>query len=194
MASTGTSLRDHRFWIGLALAALVVYLVIKLYNALLLRIPIVVVGPEGVVRAVGFIQPYITPIMAYEIVMSLIMTAALSSIASVLIYSSLIAGHKRHVADNDITDTALMRNYDFTNVALTNMERAAISVIRRRGGVITQAELGRELGLSKYQVSRLVKRLEAKGIIEKRRAGVTNVLILRGGPGNALDKGGKGSN
>ncbi|MCG2862875.1 MAG: MarR family transcriptional regulator [Vulcanisaeta sp.] len=194
MASTGTSLRDHRFWIGLALAALVVYLVIKLYNALLLRIPIVVVGPEGVVRTVGFIQPYITPIMAYEIVMSLIMTAALSSIASVLIYSSLIAGHKRHVADNDITDTALMRNHDFTNVALTNMERAAISVIRRRGGVITQAELGRELGLSKYQVSRLVKRLEAKGIIEKRRAGVTNVLILRGGPGNALDKGGKGSN
>lgn len=194
MASTGTSLRDHRFWIGLALAALVVYLVIKLYNALLLRIPIVVVGPEGVVRTVGFIQPYITPIMAYEIVMSLIMTAALSSIASILIYSSLIAGHKRHVADNDITDTALMRNHDFTNVALTNMERAAISVIRRRGGVITQAELGRELGLSKYQVSRLVKRLEAKGIIEKRRAGVTNVLILRGGPGNALDKGGKGSN
>ena len=194
MASTGTSLRDHRFWIGLALAALVVYLVIKLYNALLLRIPIVVVGPEGVVRTVGFIQPYITPIMAYEIVMSLIMTAAFSSIASILIYSSLIAGHKRHVADNDITDTALMRNHDFTNVALTNMERAAISVIRRRGGVITQAELGRELGLSKYQVSRLVKRLEAKGIIEKRRAGVTNVLILRGGPGNALDKGGKGSN
>lgn len=41
--------------------------------------------------------------------------------------------------------------------------------------------------MSKYQVSRLVKRLEAKGIIERRRAGVTNILILRNGlntPGN----------
>ncbi len=36
--------------------------------------------------------------------------------------------------------------------------------------------------MSKYQVSRLVKRLEAKGgIIERRRAGVTNILILRNG-------------
>ncbi|WP_083805495.1 helix-turn-helix transcriptional regulator [Vulcanisaeta moutnovskia] len=53
--------------------------------------------------------------------------------------------------------------------------------------MMTQAELGRELGLSKYQVSRLVKRLEAKGIIERRRAGVTNVLILHSGL-NTLDK------
>lgn len=55
---------------------------------------------------------------------------------------------------------------------------------------MTQAELGRELGLSKYQVSRLVKKLEAKGVIERRRAGVTNVLILRNGF-NALNKFGK---
>jgi Uncharacterized membrane-associated protein/domain len=71
------------------------------------------------------------------------------------------------------------------------MEKAAISVIRKRGGMITQAELGRELGLSKYQVSRLVKRLEAKGVIERRRAGVTNILILRAGPNATLNKGGK---
>ncbi len=74
-----------------------------------------------------------------------------------------------------------------TALALSNLEKRALQVIRKRGGMITQAELGRELGLSKYQVSRLVKRLEAKGIIERRRAGVTNILILRNGlntPGN----------
>jgi hypothetical protein len=186
-------MRNHRFWVGLALAALTVYLIIKLYDTLFLslKIPVVAVGPDGILKVIGSIQPFTNPVIAYDVMMSIIMTAVLSSMASVLIYSSII--RRGHQIDGNSPLSAIPGNdYDaISSIVLTNMEKAAISVIRKRGGMITQAELGRELGLSKYQVSRLVKRLEAKGVIERRRAGVTNILILRAGPNATLNKGGK---
>ncbi|WP_054855530.1 MarR family transcriptional regulator [Vulcanisaeta sp. JCM 16161] len=119
----------------------------------------------------------------------MVLTAILSSLASVLIYSSIMNSRYRGNAvyqgglpvNNDDNDNAI------STIALSNLEKRALQVIRKRGGMITQVELGRELGLSKYQVSRLVKRLETKGVIERRRAGVTNVLILRNGF-STLDK------
>ena len=183
-------------WVGMALMALSIYLIIKLYDNLFLslRVPIVAVEPDGVLRIIGSI-PFTSPVLAYDIILSMILTAVLSSLASILIYSSIMNSSKYNNVHNsyqgNLTVNAANDHDNGINaisaIALSNLERRALQVIRKRGGMMTQAELGRELGLSKYQVSRLVKRLEAKGIIERRRAGVTNVLILRNGF-NTLDK------
>ncbi|BDR91961.1 DUF7343 domain-containing protein [Vulcanisaeta souniana] len=188
------SMRNHRLWAGIALMALSVYLVIKLYNNLFLnlRVPVVAVGPDGALKVIGSIQPFTSPVLAYDIIMTMILTSVLSSIASVLIYSSIIARYKH--ADNNIQGSVIGNdgNVVIRSITLTSLEKRALLLIQRRGGMMTQAELGRELGLSKYQVSRLVKRLETKGVIERKRAGVTNVLILRNGFNATLNKAGKG--
>ncbi|GAB6947318.1 hypothetical protein JCM16161A_14480 [Vulcanisaeta sp. JCM 16161] len=186
-----TTMRNYKLWVGTALMALSIYLIIKLYDNLFLslKVPIVAVGPDGVLKIIGSIQPFTSPVLAYDIILSMVLTAILSSLASVLIYSSIMNSRYRGNAvyqgglpvNNDDNDNAI------STIALSNLEKRALQVIRKRGGMITQVELGRELGLSKYQVSRLVKRLETKGVIERRRAGVTNVLILRNGF-STLDK------
>ncbi|MGC8543246.1 MAG: helix-turn-helix transcriptional regulator [Vulcanisaeta sp.] len=194
-----SSIRNYRLWVGISLMALSIYLVVKLYDTLFLnlRVPVVAVGPDGVLKVIGSIQPFTSPVLAYDIIISIVLTAILSSLASIMIYSA-IALRGRNTSSNGVGSLATINDGDanriINNLVLTNLERKAVSVIRGRGGVITQAELGRELGLSKYQVSRLVKRLEAKGIIERRRAGVTNILILRGNPGSTLGKPGKDKN
>ncbi len=186
-------------WVGMALMALSIYLIIKLYDNLFLslRVPIVAVEPDGVLRIIGSI-PFTSPVLAYDIILSMILTAVLSSLASILIYSSIMSSSKYNNVHNSYQGNLIVNTVNdhdngvnaISTIALSNLERRALQVIRKRGGMMTQAELGRELGLSKYQVSRLVKRLEAKGVIERRRAGVTNVLILRNGF-NTLDKLGK---
>ncbi|ADN50381.1 helix-turn-helix transcriptional regulator [Vulcanisaeta distributa] len=179
------TMRNYRLWVGMALMALSIYLIIKLYDNLFLslRVPIVAVGPDGVLKVIGSIRPFTSPVLAYDIVLSMVLTAILSSLASVLIYSSITSGRYRSNPAYQGSLVVGMDDHDkaITALTLSNLEKRALQVIRKRGGMITQAELGRELGLSKYQVSRLVKRLEAKGIIERRRAGVTNILILRNG-------------
>ncbi len=174
--------------------ALSIYLIVKLYDTLFLslRVPIMAVEVDGSMRFIGSIHPFATPVLAYDIVLSMVLTAILSSLASVLIYSSLMGNKYRSAGE--CQDNLVMGSDGrgdgvnaVSSIALSTLEKRALQIIRRRGGMMTQAELGRELGLSKYQVSRLVKKLEAKGVIERRRAGVTNVLILHNGF-NALNK------
>ncbi len=194
-------MRNYRLWVGLALMALSTYLIIKLYDNLFLslKVPVVAIGPDGVLKVIGSIQPFTSPVLAYDIILSIVLTAILSSLASVLIYSSIVSSRYGGNAANQggsvvsVNDDRVINA--ISSIALSSLEKKALQVIRRRGGgMITQAELGRELGLSKYQVSRLVKRLEVKGgVIERRRAGVTNVLILRNGF-NTLDKPRKNEN
>jgi len=43
----------------------------------------------------------------------------------------------------------------------------------------TQSRLAKETGLGKVQVHRAIKRLEAKGLIEKHDYGLTNKILLK---------------
>ncbi len=48
-------MRNYRLWVGMALMSLSIYLIIKLYDNLFLslRVPIVAVGPDGVLKVIG---------------------------------------------------------------------------------------------------------------------------------------------
>ncbi len=58
-------------------------------------------------------------------------------------------------------------------------ERKAYDLIAQSNGMIFQNELAEKLGVSKVRVTRILDRLEAKGLVERRRRGMTNVIILR---------------
>jgi len=58
-------------------------------------------------------------------------------------------------------------------------ERAVMEKVVESNGTIFQSQLVEATGLAKVKVSRILDRLEGKGLIERRRRGMTNVVILK---------------
>ncbi len=58
-------------------------------------------------------------------------------------------------------------------------ERQIMDLVLQRDGSVYQSELIKELKLSKVKVSRLLDKLEGKGLVERKRRGMTNVVISK---------------
>ncbi len=58
-------------------------------------------------------------------------------------------------------------------------EAKVFDLITQSNGMIFQNELVQKMELSKVKVTRLLDKLEAKGLIERRRRGMTNVVVLK---------------
>jgi uncharacterized membrane protein len=66
-----------------------------------------------------------------------------------------------------------------TSRTLKNDEMRVYQAILDSGGVMNQGELVVKAGLSKTTVSRALDLLESKGLVEKRRRGMGNVILLK---------------
>jgi hypothetical protein len=62
---------------------------------------------------------------------------------------------------------------------LPEQEKSLLLLIRKNHGTIMQNRLVTESGLSRAKITRLLSRLEAKGTIERRRMGMTNLIISK---------------
>jgi len=60
-------------------------------------------------------------------------------------------------------------------------EKRLAELIAQSGGMIFQNEIVGKLGVSKVKATRLLDRLEAKGLVERRRRGMTNLVVLKDG-------------
>ncbi len=58
-------------------------------------------------------------------------------------------------------------------------ERKLFDLVAQAGGSIFQAELVEKSGFSKVKVSRVLDRLEGQGLAERRRRGMTNMILLK---------------
>lgn len=58
-------------------------------------------------------------------------------------------------------------------------ERSIVQIVADEGGTIFQSQLVEKTGYSKSKVSLVLDRLEAKGILERRRHGMSNVVVLK---------------
>lgn len=63
--------------------------------------------------------------------------------------------------------------------SLSKNEGSIYSLVKEKGGVLFQSEIVEALGLPKSTVSITLDRLEAKGLIEKRKRGMSNVIVAR---------------
>lgn len=57
--------------------------------------------------------------------------------------------------------------------------KAVLDHIIKSDGTVFQSELAEKSGLGKVKVTRVLDRLEGKGIVERKRRGMTNVVILK---------------
>jgi GTP-sensing pleiotropic transcriptional regulator CodY len=58
-------------------------------------------------------------------------------------------------------------------------ERKIVQIIADEGGTIFQSQLVERSGFSKSKVSIVLDRLEARGILERRRHGMSNAVVLK---------------
>ncbi|MDP3987174.1 MAG: hypothetical protein Q8P81_03045 [Nanoarchaeota archaeon] len=63
--------------------------------------------------------------------------------------------------------------------SLDSKEKEAVNLLQKENGTIFQAELMEKLGIGKVGITRLLDKLEAKQIIERKRRGMNNVVVLR---------------
>jgi uncharacterized membrane protein len=76
--------------------------------------------------------------------------------------------------------SALSRRWDELLEKLTNPdEQRIVRLIIDEGGTIFQSQLVDKSGFSKSKVSLILDRLEAKKILERKRRGMTNAIVLK---------------
>ena len=58
-------------------------------------------------------------------------------------------------------------------------ESRAVAIINESGGTAFQSDIIRKTGFSKVKVSRVLDRLEQKGLLERKRRGMTNLVVAK---------------
>ncbi len=58
-------------------------------------------------------------------------------------------------------------------------EKEVVKLIQESNGAIFQAELMEKLGVGKVGITRMLDKLEAKQIIERKRRGMNNIVVLK---------------
>lgn len=58
-------------------------------------------------------------------------------------------------------------------------EKKISNIIKDGGGAMFQSELVEKTGLSKVKVTRILDKLEGKGLIERRRRGMSNLVLFK---------------
>ena len=62
---------------------------------------------------------------------------------------------------------------------LAGDEKTLYSFILNNEGTVFQNDMVKNLGYSKVKTSRILDRLEAKGLVERRRRGMANLIVLK---------------
>jgi uncharacterized membrane protein len=63
--------------------------------------------------------------------------------------------------------------------ALDTDETAMVAIINEGNGSVYQSDIMKKTGFSKVKVSRVLDRLEQKGLLERKRRGMTNLVVAR---------------
>ena len=74
------------------------------------------------------------------------------------------------------------KNKDFKKIDINKLdeeEKLLYNKILEKDGSIYQSDLVRDLGYTKVKVTRLLDRLETKNVIERKRRGMTNIIVLK---------------
>jgi uncharacterized membrane protein len=62
---------------------------------------------------------------------------------------------------------------------LDNKEKRVIGILEKENGTMFQADLMEKLEIGKVGITRLLDKLEAKQLIERKRRGMNNIVVLR---------------
>jgi len=103
----------------------------------------------------------------------------ISSILLGFSISSLITSARTKISVGESVLEERKKKWKEIAKILKEDERKIYQAIIESGGIITQSELVEKTGLSKASVSRALDLLESKGLVERRRRGMGNIVLLK---------------
>jgi len=68
---------------------------------------------------------------------------------------------------------------DFNINELDNDEKEIYNILKENKGSVYQSDLIKKTNLSKVKITRILDKLESKKIIERKRRGMTNIIVLQ---------------
>ena len=157
----GWGLRFNRWRPILALIYLVAMGVLVFKIASPVNIQIVIEGEQGIIHV-----REISNVYTFADVFAIMVAAvAMASTGLSLILPSMMSLE---------TTPGSLRS---TVKSLSKNERRIYGLVKDRGVVLSQSEIVEALDLPKSTVSITLDRLEAKGLVEKRKRGMSNVIV-----------------
>ncbi|MEM4554969.1 MAG: MarR family transcriptional regulator [Candidatus Anstonellaceae archaeon] len=75
------------------------------------------------------------------------------------------------------SEKKVSNSIDISSLSLE--EKKIIDILKENDGSVFQSDIKNKLGYSKVKVTRLLDKLEQKGIIERKRRGMANLVLLK---------------
>ncbi|KYC47026.1 MAG: MarR family protein [Candidatus Methanofastidiosum methylothiophilum] len=106
--------------------------------------------------------------------------AIMSFVIIIGLYLIFFGKEEKNISKVEIQDISLKKeNYEEILKVLTDEEKTIFESIIDSNGTIFQSALTEKTKYNKVKVSRILDKLEGRGLIERRRHGMTNVVILK---------------
>lgn len=78
-----------------------------------------------------------------------------------------------------IVKTVKEKKKKLNTEGLEDNEKKVIEILQKENGAIFQSSLMERLGIGKVGITRLLDKLEAKQLIERKRRGMNNIVVLK---------------
>ena len=75
-----------------------------------------------------------------------------------------------------VKEKVLKKKIDLSG--LDSVEKKVVDILERENGGFFQKSIMDELGCGKVKMTRIIDKLEAKGLVERKRRGMNNILVL----------------
>jgi uncharacterized membrane protein len=106
--------------------------------------------------------------------------AIMSFVIIIGIYLIFFGKEEKNVSNEEIKGTSVSKEaYEEIMKTLNEEEKIVLENIIEANGTIFQSDLTEKTNFNKVKVTRVLDKLEGRGIIERRRRGMTNVVILK---------------
>mgnify|MGYP002353676918 CR=1 FL=1 len=106
--------------------------------------------------------------------------AIMSFVIIIGIYLIFFGKEEKSISKEEIKNISLTKEaYEEIMKTLNDEEKTVLENIIEANGTIFQSDLTEKTNFNKVKVTRVLDKLEGRGIIERRRRGMTNVVILK---------------
>lgn len=76
---------------------------------------------------------------------------------------------------NKVPEKKIKKDYSL----LDKDEKSVLKIVNENNNAMFQSDIAEKLGMSKVKLTRILDRLEGKNIVERKRRGMTNIVLAR---------------
>jgi hypothetical protein len=160
--------KNSMIGVGLILVAVVVALLVNSFGARIMEINDADCGCGA--AEIGGFCPHSENSLPIEVYLGYSTSAVLVLIGIYLIINDLRSAKLK---------SSSAENWNKITSALQGDEKTLYNLIASAEGVMFQSDLVEKSGLQKVKVSRVLDRLEARNLLERRRRGMSNIVVLK---------------